>query len=79
MKKFMVLLLVLACLFGLGTAMRTFTVEPTLADGPVYPPPIIPPFPPPDCNSIVVVADGPVYPPPIIPPFPPPVNNTVSG
>jgi hypothetical protein len=42
---------------------------PIVADGPVYPPPIVPPWP--DQNSIgPIVADGPVYPPPIVPPWP---------
>jgi len=78
MKKTLVLLLVVACLFGLGSALSEFTREPAVADGPAYPPHIVPPFPP-DQNNIVIVADGPAYPPPIVPPFPPENSNSITG
>jgi hypothetical protein len=74
MRKTLALLLVVACLFGVGSALGAFTPEPAVAGGPLYPPPIVPPLPP-DQNSIV--AGGPLYPPPIVPPLEPPDQNSI--
>jgi hypothetical protein len=75
MRKTLALLLVVACLFGVGSALGAFTPEPAVAGGPLYPPPIVPPLEPPDQNSIV--AGGPLYPPPIVPPLEPPDQNSI--
>jgi hypothetical protein len=71
MKRFVSVLLVAAFLFGLGSAVSSYIPEPVVADGPVYPPPIVPPWPDENSNGMgPIVADGPVYPPPIVPPWP---------
>lgn len=77
MKKVGALLLLVACLFGVA-ALGTFTPEVTVADGPAYPPPIVPPLPPGENNNIIIVADGPAYPPPIVPPLPPGANSITA-
>ncbi len=78
MKRILILLLVVACLVGLSSGLGAFTPEPAVADGPVYPQPIVPPLKPPDQNSIIIVAGIPLYPPPIVPPLPP-SQNSITG
>ncbi len=77
MKRVLTILLVVACLFGLSSALGALTPEPTVAGGPHYPPPIVPPLEPPGSNNIIVIGGGPHYPPPIVPPLEPPGSNNI--
>lgn len=77
MKRVLTILLVVACLFGLSSALGALTPEPAVADGPAYPRPIVPPMEPPSQNNIIILGDGPAYPRPIVPPMEPPGANNI--
>lgn len=75
MKRLVSVLLIVAFLIGLGSALAAFVPEVMVADGPLYPPPIVPPWP--NADSITTVG-GPLYPPPIVPPWPPNSDSITS-